>query len=170
MWHRNVLLTYPPLQMREARFEKLDTIEECRDRLSHRVGHEVMVEIDAAGAFPAIRFRMNDFGRYASDGHLGWRILDDDRIGTDSRATPDRDRSKDLRTRSNDDTILERRMPLAGRPGRAAERDAVIERDILANHRRLTDHNPGAMVDEKPPADFCARMYVDIGEKPAKPR
>src|SRR6185312_7390012 len=65
---------------------------------------------------------------------------------------------------------LQRRMALALVPRRAAQRDAVIERRVVADLGRLADDDPHAVVDEDPPADRRARMDLDSGPKTAPVR
>ena len=48
---------------------------------------------------------------------------------------------------------LDRRVALAGREAGAAERDALVERDVVADLGRLADHDAHAVVDEQPVAD-----------------
>ena len=59
-------------------------------------------------------------------------------------------------------------MALARRPRRAAERHAVIQRDIVADLGGLADHDTGAMIDEEALADLRRRMNVDIAEEAAR--
>ena len=61
-------------------------------------------------------------------------------------------------------------MAFAGRPGRAAERDAVIERHVIADLGGLADDDAGAVIDEEAVSDRRARMDIDIGEKAGQTR
>src|SRR3546814_19240390 len=47
----------------------------------------------------------------------------------------------------------------------AAERDALIDRDIVADLGGLADHDAETMIDEEVPADLRARMDVDRGQE-----
>ena len=49
--------------------------------------------------------------------------------------------------------------------GRSAERHPVVDRAVVANFRRLADHDAHAVVDENPAADLCARMNFNAGEE-----
>src|SRR3546814_7188509 len=89
-------------------------------------------------------------------------------LGADARARVDGDGAEDLRPRNDDDVIGEGRMALAADTVRgvgAAERDALIDRDIIADLGGLADHDAETMIDEEVPADLRARMDVDRGDR-----
>ena len=44
-----------------------------------------------------------------------------------------------------------------------AQRNALIQQDVVADLGGLADHHPHAVVDEEPPADLCARVNLDPG-------
>ena len=96
-------------------------------------------------------------------GHVG----DHDGVGADLRAVPDRDRAEQLRAGADRDVVLHRRVALAGGEARAAERDALVERDVVADRRRLPDHDARAVVDEQALADLGGRVDLDAGQPPA---
>src|SRR6185503_19972687 len=48
------------------------------------------------------------------------------------------------------------------------ERDALVNRHVVADLRRLADHHTHAVIDESAPADLRPRMGLDPGEEPAK--
>src|SRR5207253_4956747 len=50
-------------------------------------------------------------------------------------------------------------------PGDAAQRDAVVERAVVADFRRLADHDTHAVVDEDAAPDARAGMDLDAGEE-----
>jgi hypothetical protein len=52
-------------------------------------------------------------------------------------------------------------MAFALLPGRAAERDAVIQRAVVADLGGLTDDDAHAVIDEEPPPDARGRMDLD---------
>ena len=84
-------------------------------------------------------------------------------------AASDGDGPEDLRAGTDDDAVLQRGMTLAGRPRRAAEGDAVVERHVLADLGGLADDDAGAVIDEEPPSDAGAGMNIDVGQKAAEP-
>ena len=62
-------------------------------------------------------------------------------------------------------------MPLhAPLQRRAAERNPLIERDVVSDLRRAADYNPHAVIDERPPPDSRAGMDFDSGQKPPQVR
>ncbi len=101
---------------------------------------------------------------------------------------PDRDRPQHLGAGADDGAIADGRMALVVDLGRriqrgrhAAQGNAVVERHVVADLRRLADHHAHAVVDEEPPPDRRTRVDLDArepapelgneaGEKPAPPR
>ena len=65
------------------------------------------------------------------------------------------------------DAVTQGRMPLARRPGNAAEGHLVIERHVVADHRGLADDNAHAVVDEEAPADLRAGVDLDARDDAA---
>ena len=155
--------------MGQPRFEKLDPVQHDRDRFPDRIRHQMMIEVDAADDAAVAEFRPHHPGRDADHGDFGRRAVDHDRVCADPRASSDGDGPKNFRAGADDDAIFQRRMALARRPGRAAQRHAVIQRDIVADLGGLADHDAGAMIDEEALADLRRRMDVDIGQKTAEP-
>jgi hypothetical protein len=103
--------------------------------------------------------------------HRGARqhVLGHHRIGADPAALADRDRPQHLRARADHHAVLQRRMALAADPGGRigpAQRDVLVDGDIVADLRRFADHGE-AMVDEEVAADPGAGMDVDPGHHPA---
>src|SRR5260370_8523442 len=71
-----------------------------------------------------------------------------------------------FRTRTDDHAGFERRMPLraAGERG-AAKRHALIDRAVIANFRRFTNHHAHAVIDEYTPPERRAGMDLDAGQE-----
>ena len=59
----------------------------------------------------------------------------------------------------------QRGVPLAVLLAGAAERDALVERDVVADDRRLADDHAHAVVDEEALADGGAGVDLDAGEE-----
>ena len=55
-------------------------------------------------------------------------------------------------------------MPLPVLLAGSAERHTLIERDVLTDDRRLSDHHAHTMIDEQTPSDLRSRMDFDTGE------
>src|SRR5271166_4727383 len=118
----------------------------------------MMLEIDAsARPRPCPRLTHEPPGN-ADDRRLWRNILDDDRIGSDPRVSADRNIAENLRAGADQHTVLQSRMPLAWRPGRSAEGDAVIESDIVADDCSFADYDARAMIDEESLADHRGGM------------
>ena len=63
------------------------------------------------------------------------------------------------------DVAAERRMALAVREARAAERDALIDRAAVADLRGFADDDARAVIDEDALADASRRMDLDLRQK-----
>ena len=85
----------------------------------------------------------------ADHGRVGRHVVDDHAVGADLRAVADRDRPEQLGARADRDVVLDGRVALAGREAGAAERHALVERDVVADLGRLADHHAHAVVDEE---------------------
>ena len=92
-------------------------------------------------------------------------------MGADARPVTDPEWSQDLCTRTDDDAVADRRMPLrASRQRSTAERYALIERDIVTHLGGFADHHAHAVVDEYPLSDACPRVNFNAGQHPAEMR
>ena len=58
---------------------------------------------------------------------------------------------------------LSRQAGVTGSGGQGAQRYALIQLHMAADHRRLADNDARAVVDEEPRADLCAGVDVDTG-------
>ena len=83
-------------------------------------------------------------------------------------ATAHVDRAEQLRARSDDDVVLDRRVALAAREAGAAERHALVERHVVADLGRLADHDAGAVIDEERVADPRRRVDLDARQDAAR--
>ena len=61
-------------------------------------------------------------------------------------------------------------MALAGGKAGAAQRDALIERHVVADVGRLADHHPRAVVDEEALSDARGGVDLDTGERASEHR
>src|SRR3990170_3251469 len=142
--------------------------------MRHRVWHvrtlAVGVESDLfSHGFPHLGFRVlllraDDSSRNTDDGRPGRHILHHHGIGTDARVIANRNRPQYLGTGTNHDVITQRWVAFFLAPGGPAERDPVIQRAVISNLGRFTDHDAHAVIDEKPPPDLRARMNLYAGQ------
>src|SRR6185312_573710 len=93
----------------------------------------------------------------------GRDVLGHDGIRPDLRALPDLDRAEDLRAGADDDARTDSRVPLSGDSGRrvrTAQRDVLVDRDVVADFRGFAD-DAEAVIEEGPLPDPGAGMDVD---------
>src|SRR5438477_4190419 len=143
------------------------------DRVVHigadRVGRES--HLGSLALAPVRVFAGHDSRRDADRSGPRRDVAHHHRVGADLRIVPDQDRAKDLGAGANHYVPAERRVPLLLLPPRcAAQRDAVIERAVVADLGGFANDDAHAVIDEHPPADDCARMDLDPGEPPAPMR
>src|SRR3569832_947774 len=147
-------------------------VEGVGDGIGHVLRRAVGIEADLLGEGPAAVLRLvarrlialHHAPRHAH--HRGTRrhIFHYHCIGADTRAVAQGDGSQLLRARSHHDVIAQCRVSLALLPGRPAQGDAVIERAIVADLRRLADHHTHAVINEKAAADLGGGMELDARE------
>ena len=101
----------------------------------------------------------------ADDGGVRRHLVDDDGVGADLGAVADGDRTEQLGPGADRDVVLHGRVALAGLEARAAERDALVHRHVVADLSRLADHDAHAVVDEQPLADLRRRVDLDPGQR-----
>jgi hypothetical protein len=82
----------------------------------------------------------------------------------------DRDRPKQFRAGADRDVVFDGRVALARGEAGAAERDALVERDVVADLRGLADYDAGTVIDEQALADLGAGMDLDPGRGAAEHR
>ena len=74
------------------------------------------------------------------------------------------DHADAVRAGPDDDAVTDGGVALAGIPAAAAERDAVINRDVVTHLRGFADHHPGRMVDEQAGTENRGGMDFDPGQ------
>ena len=138
------------LELGDPRANRVDVLAARRS-----VGHEAGAVVD--------RVDRHRLGRDADDGRARRDVLGHDRIGADLRAFADLDRAEHLRARADHHAVAERRVALAadagGRVG-AAERDMLVDGDVVADLGAFADHAE-AVIEEEALADLGAGMDVD---------
>ena len=90
----------------------------------------------------------------ADHGAILRHVLDDNRAAADLRIVVNGDTAKNRRVHAHHDVIAERGVALAAFFARAAERDALIQRDVIADFARFADNHAHGVVDEETTADF----------------
>src|SRR5262249_22848060 len=106
----------------------------------------------------------------AGDRDAAGDLFEDDRIGADPRIGAYDDRSENFRAGADDDAGFQSRMALAVNELRSAERDALIERHVIADLGRLADDGAHAVIDENPLSDDRTRMNFDPRQPAAQMR
>lgn len=143
-------------------FHHPEAIEQTGNGFADGVGHQMMIEVDAVRGDAALTLRQYHTPRYADDCHAVRDFADDDGIGTDASAGADTNRSENFGACANDDTIAERWMAFSGVPRHSTKRDAVVERDVIADFSRLADDDTAAVIDEQAAPDTRTGMNVDL--------
>ena len=87
-------------------------------------------------------------------------------ISADSAVVTDFDRAEDFRAGADDHPVSDRRVTLAGLWTGSAERDAVVDRDVVTDLRSLADHHTRRVVDEQTRPDDGTGVDVDPGQDP----
>ena len=95
---------------------------------------------------------------------------DDDRVGADLGAVTHVNRPQDLGAGADDHAPPERGVALALVPGSAAERDAMVERAVVADFGGFADDHAHAVIDEHAAADRGPRVDLDAGQEAAPVR
>jgi hypothetical protein len=85
------------------------------------------------------------------------------RVGANLRVISDRDRAEDLRARTDDHMVSERRMALALFFSGPAERDSLVKDALLAHLGRLADYDAHTVIDKEPRAYLRRGMDLDAG-------
>ena len=80
-------------------------------------------------------------------------------------AVPNRDVAKHLRAAADHDVIPDRRVPFAAIFASPAQRDSLINQNIITDLRRLTNDHAHTMVNEKAPSDLGPRMNLNTRQK-----
>src|SRR6266496_3208122 len=108
----------------------------------------------------------DNVARDSDHGGIAWNTSQHDRSGADARVVSNLDVAENSGTRADHDAIPNRRMPLPGVLAGAAERDALINSDLVADDRSLADHHTHTVIDKKAFANLSARMDLDSRSQP----
>ena len=91
-------------------------------------------------------------------------LLDHHGVGPDPAVVADLDRAEDLGAGADDHAVSDGGVAFPGIAAGAAERDAVINRDVVADLRGFADHHAGRVVNEHAGAENGPGMDVDPGQ------
>lgn len=108
--------------------------------------------------------QLNRLRRNADDGLARRNIMRDNGIGTDTTTVAESDRSQDLRARTDEDAIADRRMALDRIKFDPAQGDAMKDNAIIADFRGFTDNDAHAMIDHQPLPQLGSGMNLDASE------
>lgn len=90
--------------------------------------------------------------------------LDHDGIGADPAVLADLDRTEDLGPGADDHAVTDGGMAFPANHATAAESDAVIDRDVVADLRGFSDHHAGRVVDEHASTDDGTGVDIYTGQ------
>ena len=121
---------------------------ELLDRRGHRVGQVGLVHVDAAGHALTVLVRDAARARRRRRSSAARRARPPSRRRSGC-SSPIVKRADDLGARAHHDVVAERGMPLLALEAGAAERHALEQGHVLADLRRLADHDAHAVVDEE---------------------
>src|SRR6185369_2044496 len=92
-------------------------------------------------------------------------VADNDCVRSDLGSVADEHGAENLCACADHDVLAERWVAFARVPRRATERDAMIERAIVADFCGLADHHTHSVVDDDTPADYRAGMDFDSSQE-----
>ena len=96
--------------------------------------------------------------------------LGDDRIRAHFGACTHRKWAQHLGARTDDDTVLQRRMALAFVPTGATQGYTLIKRDVITDLCGLADHNPHPVINEETTTHLGTRMNFNTCHPAAEVR
>ena len=151
------------LQPRQALFKLQDPVLECLDGLGLGIGQAV----DRAGVREADG---DDPAGHAHDGGVRWHVGDDDRAAPMRAPSPTS--TAPINWACAPTTTPSRRVGWRFSWSRlgAAEGDALVEHDVVADLGGLADDDAHAVIDEQPFADPSGWVDLDAGQRPVQVR
>src|SRR5882724_2122286 len=152
-----------PLGVLKFFFQLLHALYDLMKRVRERVAN-----IARIGDDHPLPIAEDDVPWHAHNGGIVWNVVNHHRSRSHPRVHTDGDVSQNLRARPDHDMRENRGMALAFVFPRAAERDALVDRDIFTHDRSFTNHDSHAVINNQPLADLRPRMNLDAGH-PARP-
>lgn len=136
-----------------------DTFEQVRKKFFVDVRKLVVAERILITAF------LDDARRYADCRRVVGYGFDDYGVGPDFGVFADRNVAEHFGTAAYDGMALDGRMAFdSGCQADAAERDTLVNQDVVFNDGGLSDHDAESMVNEAAPTDRCTRVNIDVRE------
>jgi len=145
-------------------FQLLNAVQQLLNCPSYRVGHEVVVEVNAVGGDAALMGWEDCPAWDPNHRHPRGHIVNHDGVGSNAGSGANADWAKDFRSCAYDYPVFQGRMPFALCPRGAPQGNAVIDGNIVANFRSLADDHAAAMVDEKAPSNPGCWVNFNQGE------
>src|SRR5579862_339955 len=148
-------------QLAEHAFEFGDAAGEVVNSLAFGVWETAVFEEAAFGTDAHDAAGDSDYG-----GIVGDRV-DNHRSGANFDVVADADVAEYLGSGADHHAVAESGVALAFFAAGAAERDSLVEQDIISDLGGLADYDSGAVIDEEASADGGAGMDLDSGEEAA---
>src|SRR5581483_8190173 len=150
-------------QFAETPFQLLDSVPQRRDGVRGGVEHVDLRPIrNDTNRFTVLR---DDTRRNADYRCVRRHVLNDDRAAADFGVIADEDRAEDARVHADRHVTAQRRVTLTVREAGASERHSLIDGAVVADLRRLPNHDAHPMVDEDALADRCVGVNLDAGQE-----
>ena len=142
----HVYIATPPLYLvKKGKQERYCWTEEERDKISAEFGKGVHIQ------------------RYKGLGEMSDVQLWETTMNPDTRNL--RQVSIENAAEADRHIISQRRMTFTLLCSDTAQRHTLVNRTVIADHRRLTDDNAAAVVDQNTVSELCARMNLDQCKK-----
>jgi len=136
----------------------------CADHVDHGIRQARVVE---RGVEPCV-LGHDDPRRDSDDGGASRDVLHDDAPRTDPRVIADVNRADDASIRPDDHSVANLRVPHRALELRTPEIDPLVEKAIIADGRRLADHDAHTVIDDDPTSDRRGWMDLDAGHEAAR--
>src|SRR6478752_2181373 len=163
---RNLIFSAGSFDVAKSLLKVIDPIGEDAQRFTGRIGQRFL-PLRAARVW----ISPGDCARRHADGSgVRWHVFQHDRPSANASAVADGDRAEHLGPNTDDDVVAERWMALAALLAGAAERDALVEGDVITDDCGFADYDAHAVVDEKAAPDRGAGMNFDPGQEAGKMR
>ena len=147
-----------PSRCSKPLFELFHFLGQRNDHVRQRVLHIVRI-----GNQHALALAVDDVGRIADNGGIGWNIAQHYRTGADARVLANGDVSQNVGAIAHEDAVAQGRMTLAFLLAGASQGYVLVESDVVADNRSLADDHAHAMIDEQAPSDVRSGVYLNAG-------